>query len=119
MSMRKTLAIAGAVASASLALASVTQAAGTHTSTHASTSTGTQATHTQSVDDFVTKASVANEFEIESSKLALEKSQNKKVRDFAQHMIDDHSKAGEELKSTVSDASLDTATVKETLDDKH
>jgi putative membrane protein len=51
--------------------------------------------------DFVTKASIANEFEIESSRLALEKSQDREIKGFAQEMIDDHTKAGDKLKDAL------------------
>jgi len=43
----------------------------------------------------------ANFFEIESSKVALEKSASKDVKAFAQQMIDDHTKAGEKLASVL------------------
>jgi len=39
----------------------------------------------------------SNMFEIESSKLALEKASSDEVKAFAQQMIDDHTKAGEKL----------------------
>ncbi|WP_443749916.1 DUF4142 domain-containing protein [Asticcacaulis solisilvae] len=45
-------------------------------------------------DDFVAAAAQANMTEIELSKVALQRSQDARVRDFAQHMIDDHTKAG-------------------------
>jgi putative membrane protein len=43
----------------------------------------------------------ANFFEIESSKIALEKSSSEDVKKFAQQMIDDHTKAGEKLASVL------------------
>ena len=46
---------------------------------------------------WVKTVSSANFFEIESSKLALEKSASDDVKAFAQQMIDDHTKAGEKL----------------------
>lgn len=54
-----------------------------------------------STSDFVKQAAVSNEFEIASSKLALSKSQNPAVKDFAQMMIKDHGMAGDTLKATV------------------
>ena len=48
--------------------------------------------------EFATKAMVSNMFEIQSSMLALDKSQKDAVRQFAQRMIDDHTKAGEKMK---------------------
>jgi putative membrane protein len=72
-----------------------------------------------SAETFVKKAAVANLFEIQSSQLALQKSQNKQVKNFAQMMIDDHTKAGDQLKSTLSAANIDSSTVPTTLDAKH
>lgn len=71
-----------------------------------------------STEEFVRKASVANEFEIESSRLALEKSQNQNVKRFAQKMIDDHTKAGEQLKQALQNTNTNAAP-EEGLDDKH
>lgn len=46
---------------------------------------------------FVQTAVVGNTFEIESSRLALEKSNDDQVREFAQQMISDHTAVAEEL----------------------
>lgn len=73
---------------------------------------------TMSAQDFVTKASVANMFEIESSKLALDNAKNSDVRAFAQRMIDDHTKTGERLKSVLSDSKSDIKPA-DKLDAKH
>jgi len=51
----------------------------------------------KSDQDFTMKAASAGMFEVESSRLALERSKNDQVKKFAQHMIDDHSKANKEL----------------------
>jgi putative membrane protein len=48
---------------------------------------------------FVTGAASGGGFELKSSELALQKSQNKEVQAFAQQMIDDHTKANQELKA--------------------
>lgn len=48
---------------------------------------------------FVQKAASANMFEIESSKLALQKAKDQDVKDFAQKMIDDHTRAGQALQA--------------------
>lgn len=69
-------------------------------------------------DDFVRKAAVANEFEIESSKLALDKTQSSNVRSFAKSMISDHTKAGDDLKNTLK-ASHSSAMPSPGLDAKH
>jgi putative membrane protein len=68
--------------------------------------------------DFVHKASVANEFEIESSQVALDRSRDEAVRKFAQRMIDDHTQTGEKLKEVLqsSQSQLQPA---DALDGKH
>jgi len=71
-----------------------------------------------SAQDFVTKASIANEFEIESSKLALDKSQNNDIKSFAQRMVDDHTKTGDKLKNVLKN-SASNAQPATSLDDKH
>jgi putative membrane protein len=48
---------------------------------------------------FATKAHGAGLFEIQSSQLALTKAQNADIKAFAQKMVDDHSKADDELKA--------------------
>jgi putative membrane protein len=52
--------------------------------------------------DFVTLAGQSNMLEIESSKLALQKSDSAKTKTFAQKMIDDHTATSNELKGLVS-----------------
>jgi len=56
--------------------------------------------------DFVQQAAIGNMFEIESSKLALDHAQSAEVKTFAQRMIDDHTKAGNDLKAAVQSASI-------------
>jgi putative membrane protein len=62
--------------------------------------------------DFAATAASSNMFEIESSKLAIERSENPDVRAFAQHMIDDHTAAGEKMKAA---AKSDGVTVPDAL----
>lgn len=50
-------------------------------------------------DDFVAKAEEAGEFEIGSSRLAKNKSQNAAVKQFADQMITDHTAAAEKLRA--------------------
>lgn len=54
-----------------------------------------------STADFVTQASASDLYEIESSKLALQKGDDA-TKTFAQQMITDHQKTSEELKGLVS-----------------
>jgi putative membrane protein len=58
----------------------------------------------ESSQDFVKDASVGNEFEVQSSRLALQKSQNDEIKKFAQQMVMDHTKAAEALKASLSSA---------------
>jgi putative membrane protein len=83
------------------------------------TSIYTAQANANKTEDFVTKASVSNLFEIESSKVALNKSQNNDIKQFAQHMIDDHTSAGSELESSVREAGIDNTLIRKTLDNKH
>ena len=52
---------------------------------------------------FIEDASAAGMFEVDSSKVALEKSSNEKVKEFAQQMVDDHTKANDTLMAAVSE----------------
>lgn len=60
---------------------------------------------------FVTTVPNANAFEIETSKLAKEKSASADVKAFAEEMIKDHTKAGEEFKAALSQGQT-TASIK-------
>src|SRR5262245_9200829 len=64
--------------------------------------------------EFVAKAAPAGAAEVALSQLATERAGSSQIRDFARRMIEDHSKAGEELKQiarskgiTVSEAPSD------------
>jgi putative membrane protein len=59
---------------------------------------------------FADMAASSNMFEIESSQVALEKTDNEDVRSFAQHMIDDHSKAGEDIIAAAQSDGITPAT---------
>jgi putative membrane protein len=72
---------------------------------------------TPSTATFLTNTAVANLFEIESSKVALAKSKNDKVKAFANQMVTDHTAAGTKFKQAVADAKL--ALPAEKLDAKH
>jgi len=52
------------------------------------------------------KVAAANTFEIQSSQLAKDRTQSGELRSFAQQMISDHTKAGEEFKSAVQAANV-------------
>ena len=55
---------------------------------------------------FAAQAGASDQFEIQSSQLALQKSHNPRVRAFAQRMIDDHSKTTQQLTGIASGKGL-------------
>jgi putative membrane protein len=71
-----------------------------------------------STREFVTTAAVANKFEIDSSQLALKQSRSRMVRDFARHMVEDHSQAGEDMHDALARART-RVTPPARLDAKH
>jgi len=52
--------------------------------------------------DFVAKAAASDMFEVESSKVALSRSNNAEVKQFAQMMIDAHTKSTADLKAAIA-----------------
>jgi putative membrane protein len=60
---------------------------------------GARAQHNLTTQQFVRAAAEGGMFEVESSQIALQKSQNADVKTFAQRMIDDHGKANDQLKN--------------------
>jgi putative membrane protein len=76
-----------------------------------------QTTEPREVRDFVAKATISNQLEIETSRLALDKAQSGEVKAFAQQMIDDHTKAGEKLRATVRE--IDANEMTRSLDGSH
>ena len=58
------------------------------------------------VTDFASKVSVANQFEIDTSQLALKYSKSDDIKKFAQQMIDDHTKAGVDFKAALAKANV-------------
>lgn len=68
--------------------------------------------------EFLKNAGIGGKFEVDSSKVALDKAQNPDVKAFAQQMVDDHSKANDELKSTAANEGLEDKIPAE-LDAKH
>ncbi|MGO4685567.1 DUF4142 domain-containing protein [Hyphomicrobium sp. 2TAF46] len=67
--------------------------------------------------DFVNNASVGNKFEIDTSELALKYAKSPEVKNFAQQMITDHTKAGDELKAALIEAKIEPSS--DTLDVTH
>ncbi|HEX2840529.1 DUF4142 domain-containing protein [Hyphomicrobium sp.] len=67
--------------------------------------------------DFIDKATVANKFEIDTSKLAQKFGQNAEVKTFADQMIADHTKAGQDFHAALKEASIEPPS--EMLDAAH
>ncbi len=68
---------------------------------------------------FVTKAAQSNQFEIESSKIALEKATNAQLQQFAKQMIDDHTAVGKKMKEVLQQADMKMPEEAQKLDEKH
>jgi len=56
--------------------------------------------------DFINKVAVSNKFEIDTSELALKYGKGEDVKQFAQQMITDHKKAGEDFKAALQKANI-------------
>ncbi|HEY1095695.1 MAG TPA: DUF4142 domain-containing protein [Alphaproteobacteria bacterium] len=69
--------------------------------------------------EFAQKAAIGGQFEISSSQLAVEKSQNDDVKKFAQQIIADHTQASNTLKATLPASSVKPDVVTEALDKAH
>ncbi|GGM17263.1 DUF4142 domain-containing protein [Pseudomonas asuensis] len=78
------------------------------TSGHAQSANANQA-EAMSPEDFINDASAKGIAEIETAKLALEKSQSADVKTFAQSMIDDHTKMNEQLQQLAQQKKLEVA----------
>ena len=93
--MGSTLAAAAAVC----ALALSALPAGAQGTSGSGTASGTGAMVSRDDSKMMADLAHANIAEIETGKMALEKSKNEEVRKFAQHMIDDHTSALKELQT--------------------
>ena len=111
-----TLTTAALLATTSLALAQTSNGMNTQDSGQAAPmqqapASDAAATETK-VDTatFIKTVPGANAFEIESSKLALTKASSDDVKAFAQMMVDDHTKAGEDFKAALEKVQITSAT---------
>jgi putative membrane protein len=68
------------------------------------------------VQQFVNQAAIAGMTEVQLGQLASERGVNREVKQFGQMMVKDHTKAGDELKTTVAAHAVKLPTV---LDEKH
>ena len=71
----------------------------------------------KATQDFIDKAAVANKFEIDTSQLELKYGKGADAKTFAQQMIDDHTKIGQDFKATLSEAKIEAP--KDALDIAH
>jgi putative membrane protein len=69
-----------------------------------STAAASTAVQAPATDEFLTKLAAGNKFEIDSSKLALNKSKSETVKAFANEMVKDHGQAATKMKQAVTDA---------------
>lgn len=67
---------------------------------------------------FATKAAAAGTAEIADAQIALQKSSRQDVKDFAQRMVDDHTKAADQLKSIASGEGINLPTSESAADRK-
>jgi predicted outer membrane protein len=70
-----------------------------------------------SAADFVNRAAVSSQFEVQSSELAQQKTQNDRIRQFAQRMVRDHKGVGDRLEATAQ--GIQGVTVPSDLDQRH
>lgn len=59
--------------------------------------------------DYVAKAAAADQFEIESSRALLAKSENSETRQFAEMMVDDHGQSTARIKAAAREADIEPA----------
>lgn len=78
--------------------------------------TGTQAGMNQQDHKFIMDAAMGGMMEVELGRVAAQKGTSEAVKQFGQRMVDDHSKANEELMSLASSKGMTLPTA---LDDKH
>jgi putative membrane protein len=69
--------------------------------------------------NFLQNSAIANQFEISASRVALQKSQNDEVRQFAHQMIDDHTQIGSQEKQVITEENLNVQRPSPSLDPKH
>jgi putative membrane protein len=78
----------------------------------------TDAARPISATEYVQKSAIGDKFEIESSKLAMQKAQDPAIRSFAQHMVDDHTNSTNKLNEAAKAAKINTAQ-QQKLDRQH
>lgn len=112
----QTLVTAGLLTLGAVAIAAQRGTAGTAASTSASAGSGASTSLARNDSNFLTKAAIGGMAEVELGKLAAQKASSDQVKKFAQHMVDDHTKANDELMKI---ASQKGATAPTDLDAEH
>ncbi len=60
-------------------------------------------------DEFIKEASAKNLAEIEAAKVAMESASSREVKEYAQHMIEDHKKANQKLKEIAKKKNIEVS----------
>jgi putative membrane protein len=68
--------------------------------------TGRTALSPVSAQDFVSKVAGGTQFELQSAQIAVKKAQNPAIKDLAERLIKDHTKASDDLKQAVASESI-------------
>jgi putative membrane protein len=84
--------------------------------TNAGTSAGDTTALSSDDREFMTKAAIGGMAEVELGRMAAQKASNSDVKTFGKHMVDDHSKANDELKQLASQKGV---TLPTEVDAKH
>lgn len=73
----------------------------------------------QATENFIQKAAIGGKFEIDTSKLALDKSQNAVIKEFANRMIKDHGNTNDKFKNVLGAAQINLSVMPTALDMDH
>ena len=121
--MRRTGLLGVAVAATALVISGCSKTEGTKPASSeqpearpGAVGTGGAGANVRSDADFVRDVATKNMAEIELSRMAVDKAMNPVIKSFAQRVIDDHSAAGDKLKSAVSGQPIEWPAQ---LDDEH
>ena len=103
-------------AASSGVMAQTTGGAGTSAGATGSTASGSPASLSSADKNFVQKAAIGGMAEVELGKLAQQKASSDQVKQFGSRMVEDHTKANDELKQVASQKGV---TLPTDLDAKH
>lgn len=87
-----------------------------------STSPGMQQSTTMkrlSAQEFVRNAAIANMYELQAAKLAVQRAQSQQTRNLAQMITKDHERLDDQLRATLKQADLSSIDIPTQLDKKH